>query len=432
MQVDFSSVLHSGEVVAVAVSGGGDSMALLHALKAQENSLNVKVIALNIEHGIRGENSIKDSAFVKDYCEKHNIPLLTYAVDSPEKANTEKLTIEQAARILRYQCFYDAINSGKCDKVATAHHLSDNAESVLLNIFRGTGLSGISGINENFDDKIIRPLLSVKKSEIEDYLAKNNIPFVTDETNLSDAYTRNYLRLNVMPSIRKIFPDAEKSIQRLTEIIKTDNDFISQTAKSALSLLPDKAEIKLPIHKAVFSRALIFALQYLGIEKDWEKVHVDSTYALCESKTGSKINLPKNVVAIKEYDKIVLYTIQLKTAESIDFALGEHVFLDSCLSIEQLAPHGIDLKSGFFADAAKIPKTSVIRTKRNGDSFTKFGGGTKSLGDFLTDKKVPLRTRDSLPLLADGNDILVIFGVAVSDKVKADTKTTKLIKFEIL
>ncbi len=431
MQVDFSLFTNSAETIAVAVSGGGDSMALLHALKSKEKNLNIKVIALNVEHGIRGDNSVKDSLFVKDYCEKHNIPILTYTVNSLEKARTQKLTIEQAARILRYECFYDAINNGKCDKVATAHHLSDNAESVLLNIFRGTGLSGISGINENFDDKIIRPLLSVKKYEIEEYLSKNNVPFVTDETNLSDAYTRNYLRLNVMPSIKKIFPDAEKSIQRLTEIIKTNNDFILQTAKSALSLLPDKAEIKLPIHKAVFSHALILALQYLGVEKDWEKVHVDSTYSLCQSQTGSKVSLPKGIVAIKEYDKIVFYKDCDFTTQELPFSIGKITFLKSTLSIKEISANGVKLKNGFYADAGKIPDTAVIRTKRDGDSFTKFGGGTKSLGDYLTDKKIPLRVRNRLPVLANGSDILVIFGVAVSDKIKADTNTTKLIKFDI-
>ncbi|MBQ8427313.1 MAG: tRNA lysidine(34) synthetase TilS [Clostridia bacterium] len=429
--MDFSKFVNSGEVVAVALSGGGDSMALLHALKNQAKTLNIKVIALNVEHGIRGESSIKDSLFVKDYCEKNDIPLLSYAVDSLKKSKTEKLTVEQSARALRYECFYDAINSGKCDKVATAHHLSDNAESVLLNLFRGTGLKGVTGINENFQDKIIRPLLSVEKSDIEKYLAENDVPFVTDETNLSDAYTRNYLRLNIMPSIRKIFPDAEKSIQRLTEIIKTDNDFIDQTAKTAVTLMPNKAEIKLPVHKAVFSRAGILALQHLGIEKDWEKIHLDSAFDLCEKETGSKINLPKGVVAIKEYDRIVFYKETKINADTIPFAIGEYAFAGAKIALSEICPNNVDLKSGIFADADKLPKTAVIRTKRDGDMFTKFGGGTKSLGDYLTDKKIPLRVRDSLPVLADGKDILVIFGVAVSDKVKADANTTKLIKFTL-
>lgn len=431
MHVDFSKFVNTKETIAVALSGGGDSMALLHALKNQESTLDIKVIAINIEHGIRGESSISDSRFVKTYCDKHNIQLITYSVDSIKKAEEEKLSIEQAARILRYNCFYDAIKSGKCDKVATAHHLSDNAESVLLNLFRGTGLKGITGIDQNFNDKIIRPFLSVSKEEIEQYLTQHQIPFVTDQTNFSDVYTRNYLRINIMPEIKKIFPDAEKSIERFTEIVKTDNDFIDQTAKNAVILLPDKAEIPMPLHKAVFSRACILALKHLGIEKDWEKVHLDSTFALWNMETGSKINLPKSIIAIKEYDKIVFYKQTNTVNESIPLFIGKRGFAGSILFIEEIDALGVDLKSGIYADANKIPQSAVIRTKQNGDTFTKFGGGTKSLGDYMTDKKIPLRIRDSLPILADKNDILVIFGVAVSDKVKADDTTTKLIKFTL-
>jgi tRNA(Ile)-lysidine synthase len=406
-------------------------MALFHSLKSQEKSLGVKVIAINVEHGIRGESSIADTNFVKDYCAKHNIELITYQVDSLKKAKEEKLTIEQSARILRYECFYNAIDNGKCDKVATAHHLSDNTESVLLNLFRGTGLKGIAGIEQNYNGKIIRPLLFVPKADIETYLAKNNIPFVTDQTNLDDAYTRNYLRLNIMPKIKEIFPDAEKSIQRLTEIVKTDNDFIDQVAESAITLSPKKAEIKLPVHKAVFSRASIIALKHLGIEKDWEKVHIDNAYALCELENGSKINLPKNVSVIKEYDKIVFYKQDKIQQEELSLFIGNALFNGKNIVVERISAQDVDLKGGLYADANKIKKTAVIRTKRDGDTFTKFGGGSKSLGDYLTDKKVPLRERDSLPVLADGKEILVIFGVAISDKVKADKTTTELIKFTI-
>lgn len=432
MNVDFSKFVNKNDIIAVALSGGGDSMALIHALKSQSTNLGIKVIALNVEHGIRGDNSISDSKFVKDYCEKYGIELLSYSVDSIKKAKDEKLSIEQSARALRYECFYNAISNKKCDKIATAHHLSDNTESVLLNLFRGTGLKGISGIQENYQDKIIRPLLSVTKSEIENYLSKNKIPFITDETNFSDEYTRNYLRLNIIPEIKKIFPEAEKSIERFSEIVKTDDDFIQQTAKSCVNFILDKAEIKLPLHRAVFSRATILAMQYLGIEKDWEKSHIDSVFSLCDKETGSMINLPKGVVAIKEYDKVVVYKKQEISAESIPFFIGTKMFLNKKITIEEFSSMGIDVKSGLFGDVNKIPQNAMIRTKKDGDVFTKFGGGTKSLGDYMTDKKIPLRVRNEIPLLAVENDILVIFGVAVSDKVKADNTTTNLIKFNLL
>ena len=431
MHVDFSKFVKNNQTIAVALSGGGDSMALMHALKSQEKSLGVKVIALNVEHGIRGESSKNDSLFVKNYCQKQGIELITYTVDSLKKAREEKLSIEQSARYLRYECFYDAISSGKCDKVATAHHLSDNAESVLFNLFRGTGLNGIAGIKESVNDKIIRPLLFVQKQEIEEYIAENNIPFVTDETNYSDVYTRNYLRINIIPEIKKIFPEAEKSIGRFAEIVKQDDDFINQSADKVLTLFENKAEITLPVHKSVFSRAMIKALKHLSVEKDWEKAHVDSAYALTEKENGCRVNLPKNVVAIKEYDKIVLFIEKEKVNEELLFFIGKRKFGMNEIGVERVDVKTTDLKSGLFGDLKKIPQTAVVRYKKDGDVFVKFGGGSKSLGDYLTDKKVPLRTRNQLPLLANGKEVLVIFGIAVSDKLKADGQTTDLIKFTI-
>ena len=270
MQIDLTKNVKKTDVIAVAVSGGADSMALLHYMhKAGKNSL-FKVVALNVEHGIRGENSARDSAFVKEYCSKNDIPLFSYQVDSLKKAREEKLSVEEAARKLRYDCFYDAINKGKCNKIATAHHQGDNAESVLFNLFRGTGLKGVSGISENFEDKIIRPFLHVSKAEILDYVKTHSIPYVNDETNFSSEYTRNFIRINVIPQIKEVFPEAEKSIDRFSKIAKLEDEFMHAQASSAVDFNDKTATIKLPLHDAILSRAVIIALKNLGLEKDWE------------------------------------------------------------------------------------------------------------------------------------------------------------------
>ena len=166
MQIDLSKLVSPKETIAVALSGGQDSMALLNYMRNNAQKFNINVIALNVEHGIRGQESLSDTKFVKEYCEKAGVPLLLYSVNALKKAEAEKLCVEQAARILRYECFYDAINLKKCDKVATAHHLDDNVESILFNLFRGTGVKGATGIEKDFNGKIIRPFLSVEKLEI--------------------------------------------------------------------------------------------------------------------------------------------------------------------------------------------------------------------------------------------------------------------------
>lgn len=427
MQIELKDYFSKNQTVAVAVSGGSDSMALLHYMQSNAVLYGINIVALNVEHGIRGEASVKDSEFVRKYCKRNGIVLIEYKVDSLLHAQNNKLSVEQSARELRYGCFFDAINSGKCDKVATAHHLRDNAESVLLNIFRGTGIKGLKGINAKYSDKIVRPLLTVDKVDIEKYIINNKIPFVTDETNLSDDYTRNYIRLNVMPKIKEIFPEVEKSISRLSSIACIEDEFMDQTARSYLSISNGVAQILIPPHRAIFNRVVIIALKELGLEKDWQKVHVDSIYSLCNLENGSEIVLPKRFTAIKEYDKIIITEKKQTSCCSIPFSVGEIDFDGNKLSA-QFVQAPIDLKDGLFLDVDKIPQTAVVRYKEDGDVFTKFGGGTKKLNDYFTDVKIPLRLRASTPVIATGNVVLAVFGVAISEKVKVDNSTKKIIK----
>ncbi len=429
MQVDLNNLIKPNQTVAIALSGGSDSMALLNYMLSASKTYPFNVIAINVEHGIRGENSKKDTEFVKNYCAQKGVSLLCYAVDCLKKAKEEKLTVEQSARALRYECFYDAITTGKCDLVATAHHQSDNAETVLFNLFRGTGLAGVTGIAKNLNDKIIRPFIGVSKQEINEYLTTNKIPFVNDETNDCDDYTRNYLRHNVMPKILEIFPKAETSISRFTEIASLENDFIEQAVKSALRLYPDRAEISLPQHPAIISRAVINALRHLGVDKDWEKAHIDGAIKLCSQNNGDKADLKNGVKIIKEYDKLTLYRDDEQENMELPFSIGEHHFNGQTLKIS-VTNSAINLKDGLYLDADKIPRTAVIRTKQDGDIFTKFGGGTKKLSDYLTDRKIPQRLRNGLPLIANGKTVLAVFGVAVSEKIKVDENTKTIIKLE--
>ena len=229
MFVDFPKNLNSRLNIAIAVSGGSDSMALLHYAFNNANRLGFNALCLNVEHGIRGECSILDSNFVKDFCKQRGIPLISYNVDSIKHSKENHLSIEESARQLRYQCFFDALSSNKCDLVATAHHLKDNAESVLINLFRGTALKGLKGTTE-YENKIIRPMLNVSKEEIENYIKENDVPYITDETNFCTDLTRNNLRINVLPKIKEIFPEYEKSVMRLSNIVREEDAFLDNLA----------------------------------------------------------------------------------------------------------------------------------------------------------------------------------------------------------
>ena len=434
MIIDFRENFGDAKIVAAAVSGGSDSMALLSLLISSPKKYGAEVVAINVEHGIRGESSLSDSAFVKKFCDDNGVTCISYSVNAAEYAKTNKLSVEQAARILRYRCFEDAIKSGKCDVVATAHHALDNLESVLFNLFRGTGLKGVCGILPRYDGgKIVRPLLKITKAEITEYISENDIPYVTDETNFCDDYTRNFLRLNIIPEIKKIFPDAERSAARFCELVSEDEDYLSSLSAAAIKTENGKAYLSADLPKPVFGRAEIAALKLLGVKKDWEKVHIDDAFALTKKETGKSVNLLCGIVARREYDYVVFEKAE-ETPRSggmpspVLFAAGEWVFADKTLKIEIINKAGTDLKSGLFLAEEKVPANAVIRTMEPGDEFTKFGGGTKKLCDYLTDKKIPEPMRITLPIVAAGSDVLAIFGVAVSDKVKAEEKTERLFK----
>jgi len=424
-----NKLFRKGETVAVALSGGKDSMFLLDNLINEAFSLSVTVKAINIDHSIRGDESERDSDFVRDFCKSKNVDLYFKKIECVAYSEKNGLTLEQGARKLRYEVFFEAIASGFCDVVVTAHHLSDNAETVLFNLFRGSGLSGVTGIDETaYDGKIVRPILNISRDEIDCYIQKHNIPFVTDSTNSDTDYTRNYIRNILMPQIKKKFPEAEFSISRFSELAKNDNEFLDSLAEKYIEKDNNRISLKCGIPKALFGRAAILAMKQSGIEKDYEKIHIDDLLKLAENKNGSEISLPLNVKAVKEYGKITFYKPEAKNAskqKEIPFAVGKILFDSRELNIT--ACNGLENGALCF-DGDKVPKTAVIRFRNSDDTFTKFGGGTKKLNDYLTDKKIPRMQRDAIPLVADGGKILIIAGIEISDSIKVDKSTVNMLK----
>ena len=423
-----------GQTVAVALSGGKDSVCLLDVLLDNAARLSLTVKAINVDHSIRGTASVSDSEFVKDLCEKRNVKLFFKKVDCPAFCKENSLSEEEGARILRYRAFYEAVNSGFSDLVATAHHLSDNAETVLFNLFRGVSPSGAAGIKKISDDgKIIRPLLEVSREEIDAYASSRKLGFVTDESNLSSAYSRNYIRLNLMPLIKEKFPAAERAMGRFADISEKQNSFISSLAEKELICTDGEISISPKLAEVVFSRAAVLALNRIGIKKDYEKRHIDALIDLSHSENGTRIDLPQGVVAVNDYGKITLYRPRAEDFGERKFDTGEYFCGDEKIvfekgAVENPAACRKDERGTLFFDADKIPPTATIRTRKAGDVFSKFGGGTKKLKDYLIDIKIPERKRGGLLLVADGKNVLVICGVEISESVKTDENTVNVIK----
>lgn len=419
------SLFKRGDAVAVALSGGKDSMCLLHLLLKSKDELGISVKAINVEHGIRGEKSLSDSDFVAKECAILGVPLYFQRVDSLGFSSENGLSVEEAARILRYKVFQSAADEGFCNKIATAHHASDRVETTLFNIFRGASSLGAAGIPESSrNGLIVRPLLSLTRGEIDEYVKENSIPFVTDETNSDNAYSRNYIRNKIIPDIKEKFPSFEIAVLRFADSLKDDNDYLLGEARKAIEQRNGEYSFSCDLPKPVFSRAAIACMKSLGILKDYEKVHVDAVLSLKNEENGKSVDLPKGVVAVKDYGRITLYKKKSKEEFCESFKLGTYEFAGRTYRFEKTTYSGQKRSDNrLIADFSKIPDGAVIRNRRLGDTFEKFGGCTKKLKDYLIEKKIPQRERDDLLLLCQGEKVVIICGIEISDAVKVDKDT---------
>lgn len=419
------SLFNRGDTVAVALSGGKDSMCLLRLLLNASDELGITVKAINVEHGIRGERSVSDSNFVAEVCQTFGVPLYFKRVDSLGFSSENGLSVEEAARILRYKVFQSAADEGFCNKIATAHHASDRVETTLFNIFRGASSLGAAGIPEaSRNGLIVRPILSMSRNEIDEYVKENSIPFVTDETNSDNAYSRNYIRNKIIPDIKEKFPSFENAVLRFADSLKDDNDYLLEEAKKAIMEKNGEYSFSCDLPKPVFSRAAITCMRSLGILKDYEKVHVDVVLSLKNEENGKSVDLPKGVVAVKDYGRITLYKKKPKEEFCEPFKLGACEFSGREYAFEKIAYSGQKRSDNrLIADFFKIPDGAVLRNRRQGDTFEKFGGGTKKLKEYLIEKKIPQRERDELLLLCKDEKVIIICGIEISDAVKVDKDT---------
>ena len=396
--------------ICVAVSGGRDSMALLNFIYTHMREYGITLSALNCDHKMR-ESSARDSAFVEEWCNERKIPLLKFSW------NFDGAKTEQSARLWRRECYNTAL-AGGADFVATAHHMNDNAETVLFNLARGSSIAGLTGISDS--EKIIHPLVGCTRAQIDEYIAENGIPFVEDETNLSDDYTRNKIRHNVIPELERAVPGAVGNIFKLSRLALEDEEYFSNQIeeRKLLKITPFGVEVLL-CESVIFKRAALKAVKHFK-RKDYTSEHLQSLYLLAKGQKNKKFEF-LGLTAYGGEGKIV---ITEGSAPETEISFGAYKGSEFCgqrLIISTKAEgEGKILKF----DLNALPEGAVIRFKRDGDKFRKFGGGTKSLGDYLTDRKIPVWIRGSIPLIANGSEILAVCGVEISEKIKI-TENTK-------
>lgn len=423
-----NKLVKKGDVVGVGVSGGVDSMCLLHYLNSVKDILDVDVVGIHINHGIR-EESYDEAKFVLDKCKEMGVRVYKFTIDSNKIAKEKKVSLETGAREGRYGVFEALVKKDIVDKIALAHHMSDQAETILMHLFRGAGIKGAKGMEPIRDGIYIRPMLNISKEEILEYASLNNIEYVEDASNNDNSYSRNYMRNVVMKDILARWPNAIEAINNFSRTVCEDDDYIDANI-DLNSLVVDDKVVQLPcsvfrLHSAVYSRLVFKALSIIGVKKDIERKHIEIIKDLALNlDNGKKVKLPLDVSVRKEYGFLTFENVFVEkpVLRKPNKCFSFDVENFGTVTIKRVKTD--DLSNGLYFDYRKVPKDAYWRFREDGDVFEKFGGGTKKLKSIFIDKKIPLRKRDYIPVLASGNEVYVIAGVAISEKVKVENVPT--------
>lgn len=442
------NLIEDGDKIVLGLSGGPDSVCLLHILYRLKEKMNIEVYAAHLNHQIRGLEAQKDALYISQICEDLGITSFVKAINVPEYCKEQGVSLEEGARTLRYEMFDEIKQKTKSNKIAIGHNRNDQAETVLMRIMRGTGLQGLRGIEYIRDNKIIRPILDIERSEIEAYCEKYELNPRIDKTNLESIYTRNKIRLELIPYMKDNFnPNVIESIVRMTNSLKSDSDYIDLEAersfKAVSTLKEDSVEISLPkysnLHNAIKVRILRSAIKHIiGDTNFVDQKHIEDIIELeCESKLNKMLNLPRGIFAYRRKNIIILTTKEI-VSEEIDFCYNipsngfikikelNLVLETQKMSIDRYKSIKLDKTSKGF-DLDKIKGGIVVRSRKQGDKI-KLAGGSKKVKDLFIDLKIPREDRCKVPVITDDEGILCVGDYKTSENYKIDSETKEVLK----
>ena len=418
------NMLKPGMGVVLGLSGGADSVALLHFL--HNLPFGLKISCVHINHGLRGQESDRDAAFCTNLCKELGIDLVIFNENIATHADEAGLGTEEAGRKIRYARFAQILDQLGYDKIAVAHNKNDVAETVLLQIFRGAGgTKGISAAKGN----IIRPLIGTSRKDILAYCAANNLEFCTDSTNHQNNYARNKLRNIFLPMIEQSFnPSAVDTLARLAEIAAAEDRYMDKAAENAFKKCAEngKAEIDIDLleqyHTAIKRRVVRMVLSdVFGNLTDITYAHVDAVLSLANKESGKEITLPKNITARRQYNKICIKKPDAPTAFSVTLPKDMPIYVPRANRWFYLGSIPKYEKAFTMAlDCGKISEVQ-IRTRLPGDKIYFSNLGTKKIKDFFIDKKIPRHMRDEAVFVACGRDIVLMLGLGLGlDDIKSE------------
>ncbi len=426
------SMLDDSSVVVIGFSGGADSVCLIHLLKSFEDKFGYKTIAAHLNHGIRGDEALRDAEYCKEFCDAFNIPFYLKTVDCVKEAELSGESVEECGRRIRYSFFNSLCDENS--KVATAHNLNDNVETVIFNLARGTALKGAGGIS-TVRANIIRPIINCTREEIEGYCNENELKFVTDSTNLCDEYTRNKIRHNIIPVLTAVNSSALNNINSFSINSRQVFSFVYEYSSNIL----DNAEINdgiydieilLKEHIAVVKECIVqayanFCKQSLPSSK------VDLIYDLLKNK--GRIQLFGNIYAeaIKNHFRFFIkdtaYCSSRVKIDLIDDSIvefnGYNLTFSKCNCLKNVNKRLLDNS----IDCDKIDGSLFLRGRREGDSFTFYNRNvTKTLKKLFNELSVPIEERDKIPVLCDNSGVVWVYNVGTNSRCRVDNNSKNI------
>ncbi len=440
------NMLSGGERVLVALSGGPDSVCLLDILNELKEQWGLFLSALYVDHGLRPEETPEEIEFCKNISRQYGIEFNAISVKVKDYAGQTGLTIQEAARVLRYHCLEQEAIRTDADRIATGHHLDDQAETIVMRLIRGTGRKGLSGIPP-VRGRVIRPLIEIPRDEIEAYLSRKGLKYIVDSSNLKDEYLRNRIRREVMPVLKRFNPNLLKTLSRTAQIMREEDDFINLSVHKALMRLisrkrDDTVELFLSpleaLHRVVLRRALLRVIDETRGLRSIKMENIEDIIDLIEKgKTGDRVYLPGGIRAIRSYSTLVITARKPQRVQECELKVpGETLIKEAGIvlisNVEENRGHYGDGKEMACFDLDLLSFPLRIRARREGDYFYPFGlGKRKKLQDFFVDEKVPRDERDSVPLLVSGSDIIWVVGYRIDDRYRVSPSTERVLRIRV-
>ena len=405
-------MISPGDTVVCAVSGGADSVALLFAFYLLKDKLDIRLEAAHFNHHLRAEESDRDEAFVRQLCDRYDIPLHV----GSETVTAGKKGLEAAARDARY-AFLGTLPG----KIATAHTADDNAETVLMHLIRGTGLKGLGGITP-VHGRIIRPMLTVTRAEVEAFLEEWCLPHIEDSSNRSDAFLRNRIRHHVMPLLTEENPKIAANLSQMALRLREDADFLS--LQSNFETLPTVASLK-KMHSAQRSRALENFLKQNGVKEPNDTDIAKAEALVFSDRPSARTVFHGGVTITRNYDR--LEVLQSRTAlDEIPLACPGEAFLPGLRITCTPASEIVNTPDTFTV----FPTGGILlRSRATGDTI-RLSGGTRSLKRVFVDRKIPAAQRPQLPVVCDEQGILGVYSIGVNLDRAATELPAVTIRFE--